>query len=91
MSIAPSRSSSINRTACVLLPVCSIEVHVKNVEDMRAYADVGMKHSAFLPAGNAQIRMTDQLESPPAESYIAVHSAAMLLSLSNEYPNRSAR
>jgi hypothetical protein len=68
---------------CPALAVRRTEVNVEDVKEMWAYAEVGTKHTPFFPAGNAQIHMTGQFESAPAESYIAVHSAAMLASFSD--------
>lgn len=53
------------------------EMHVENVQQVRAYAKVRAKHAALLPAGDAQIDMPDQFERPPAQRYVAVDASAM--------------
>ena len=61
---------------------CS-KVHVENVHQMRAYADVGAQSPAFFPAGNGKIYAADAFERPAAERDIAIHAAAMFAGFSN--------
>jgi hypothetical protein len=59
------------------LAVRRAEMHVENVQQMRAYADVGTKHAAIFPSGDAEVDMPDQFERPPAQRYVAVDAPAM--------------
>ncbi len=51
---------------CPALAMGRAEVHVENVQKVRAQADVGTKHSSFFAAWYAQIHVTNQIEAPSA-------------------------
>jgi hypothetical protein len=61
-------------------------MHVKNMQKMTAYVEVSTEHSAFFPAGDAQIDVTDQFERPPAQRHVAVHATPMFSRLANCVP-----